>query len=113
MAKPFFRQNIPVGSTLTIKVSEVDGDTFGASGAIEDPDQVKTSFTDSKLRAGASMNLSKVGAYVGRIDIVFAKAATAGLHMEVQKPTGSKLVYDEQISRPSNLDRTHIMLIVG
>ena len=113
MAKPFFRQNIPTGSTLTIKVSEVDGTEFGASAEIEDPNQSTTSFDDPGLRTGASLNLSRAGVYAGQVDIIFAKTSTARLHMEVEKTDGSKFIYDEQITRPSNLDRTHIMLIVG
>jgi hypothetical protein len=111
MAKPFFRQGIPTGSTLTILVSTVDGDGFGASAEFEDSNQATTSFTDAQLQAGASLPLGTPGVYVGQIDVAFAKPATARLHMEVQKPDGSKFVYDEQITRPSNLDRTHIMLL--
>ncbi|HEV7785828.1 MAG TPA: hypothetical protein VGQ28_10865 [Thermoanaerobaculia bacterium] len=111
MAKPFFRQGIPAGSTLTILVSTVDGDGFGASAEFEDSSQTTTSFTDAQLKAGASLPLSTPGVYVGQVDVAFAKPATARLHMEVQKPDGSKFVYDEQITRPSNLDRTHIMLL--
>ena len=112
MAKAFFRQNIPAGSTLTILVSTVEGDGFAASAEIEDPAQATTSFTDAQLKAGASLVLDALGAYVGRVDVVFAKPATARLHMEVQKPGGSKFVYDEQITRPNNLDRTPVMLIL-
>ena len=111
MAKPFFRQGIPTGSNLTIVVSTVDGDGFGASAEIEDSNQATTSFTDAQLTAGASLALTTPGVYVGQVNVDFAKPATARLHMEIQKPDGSKFVYDEQITRPNNLDRTHIMLL--
>ena len=115
MADPFIRKSIPDKSVLTILVSgegDPDDQKFTAEGRLEDPGGDEETFDDQDLRAGVERKLKSPGVYTGRIDINFAAGSKARLQMEIQKPDGTKHVYDEPVSRPSGLDRTSILLVV-
>lgn len=115
MAKPFVRLRIPNGSIFTVKVSgkgDADAQAFAAEGHFQRPDGSEGEWTDAELRAGRRRTLRSPGVYSGRADINFAKQSTARLQMEVLKPDGSKHVYDETITRTTNLDRTNVILVM-
>jgi len=101
MAKPFFRSNIPLHSTFTIRVSgsgDLDAQAFVASGSLRLADLSTVSWIDLELRAGVALRLDVPGTYDGAIDLNFARQSTARVQMQVVKPDGSKFVYDESVT---------------
>jgi hypothetical protein len=115
MAKPFFRKSIPDKSVLTVLVSgegEADEQKFTAEGELEHADGKKDSWDDQDLRQGVTQTLRSPGVYTGRVDVNFAAKSTARLQMTIDKPDGTKHVYDEKVSRSSGLDRTSILLVM-
>lgn len=116
MDKPFANGNVPANSTLEVKVSGSGATAqqfFVATGTFEFPDLTREMWTDTQLRTGLSRNLNMPGTYVGRVDLHFVKSSTARLQMQLKNSSGKTIdSYDESVTQASDLDRTHILLVV-
>jgi hypothetical protein len=118
MDKPFAHSDIPLSSTLTVKLSgtgTANQQTFTGTGRLEHPDgSIEPPWTDAELRAGLSRPLQSSGTYSGRVDINFVKQATARLQMALLNPAGQPIAaYDESVTQASDFDRTQILLVVN
>lgn len=118
MDKPFAHSDIPLSSTLTVKLSgtgTANQQTFTGTGRLELPDgSIEPPWTDTELKGGLSRKLQSSGTYSGRVDINFAKQATARLQIALTSPGGQQIAtYDESVTQASDFDRTQILLVVN
>src|SRR6185295_7096491 len=118
MDKPFAHSDIPLSSTLTVKLSgtgSANQQTFTGTGRFERPDgSVEPPWTNSELRGTLTRRLQSPGTYSGRVDINFARQSTARLQMSLTSPGGQQIAtYDESVTQASDFDRTQILLVVN
>jgi hypothetical protein len=118
MDKPFAHADIPLNSTLTVKISgtgTANQQTFTGTGRFELPDgSMEPPWTNAELRGTLTRRLQSPGTYSGRVDINFAKQATARLQMSLTNPGGQEIAaYDESVTRGAGFDRTQILLVVN
>jgi hypothetical protein len=118
MDKPFAHSDIPLSSTLTVTLSgtgTANQQTFSGTGRLELPDgSVEPPWTNAELRGGLSRKLQSSGTYSGRVDINFAKQATARLQISLTSPGGQQIAtYDESVTQASDFDRTQLLLVVN
>lgn len=118
MDKPFAHSDIPLNSTLTVKLSgtgTANQQTFTGTGRLERPDgSVEPPWTDTELRGTVSRKLQAPGTYSGRVDINFAREATARLQISLTNPAGQQIAtYDESVTQASDFDRTQLLLVVN
>lgn len=118
MDKPFAHSDIPLNSTLRVTLSgtgTANQQTFTGTGRLERPDgSVEPPWTDTELRGTLSRRLQAPGTYSGRIDINFARQATARLQISLTNPGGQEIAtYDESVTQASDFDRTQLLLVVN
>jgi hypothetical protein len=118
MDKPFAHSDIPLNSTLTVKLSgtgTANQQAFTGTGRFEKPDgSVEPPWTNAELKGTLTRKLQSSGTYSGRVDINFAKQSTARLQMSLTSPGGQEIAtYDESVTQASDFDRTQILLVVN
>jgi hypothetical protein len=115
MNKPFFCSDIPPNSILTVRVSgsgDPDDQAFVASGLLEPSGGAPIVWTDADLTAGVRLTLDQPNGYSGKIDLAFAREATARIQMQVVTPDFIPLCsYDQSLTQGAGLDRTFILLV--
>jgi hypothetical protein len=119
MPAAFFRNNIPVNSELTIRISSDDDDMANvpvtADALVTKPDRSTQAWTDADLRNPATppLLLDQTGIYTGRMDLRFAAATTVRVRIDIRKPDGTGHVFNELFTQTApGLDFVHILLRV-
>ena len=118
MDKPFAHADIPLNSTLIVKLSgtgTANQQAFTGTGRFELPDgSMEPPWTNAELRETLTRKLQSPGTYSGRVDINFARQAKARLQMSLTNPGGQEIAtYDESVTRGAGFDRTQILLVVN